>query len=454
MQAAARQNLNSPFKNTIAVFRMDNTYTIQDSRIIGLPMAGSEDKFDPNVDFDIHCIVESANPTGYYIICGSIRRGDGTGTTGIVVVLDAGLNTVPSAMGLREYPDVSHFYSVYAQDNYYYVCGRKHDGRGIVLRDNVTNYVPMAMAYITLQQWDYQKIRIRDIPGSGEIRVSGTGYSDDGVATEMGYTAFDIRAGNFSILTNTWGPASWKWVPIGHSIGSKVMISNHPGGSGGLGLIVSVSNANGIYTYLFFSHPALNSAFHIPCPRGVLEDVECAPDNGNGPRIAWVGNTMPSDDMPQQRAYFLRVNLPHPLPNPNPFPGAMATFTYFQPFPTTNNAFYSLHKVYFERTFSGNGEFHAGGYYKHSNNNKTTFAVTPELIYNNCVTRNNVHATAINIPVGFRLQSLVLLNDRVNVNELGTLSKKYHFCPVDCDNNDLHGDGDECGNHLIIIDNK
>ncbi|MCL2131238.1 MAG: hypothetical protein FWH36_02095 [Lentimicrobiaceae bacterium] len=164
MLAAARQERGAPNKNTIAVFKVDNAYNILDSRVIGRYWIGEE--FDPNVNFEIHCIVESFNPTGHYIICGSMRTG--TAIIGVVFVLDAGLH--PQFM--REYPEVRNFYSVYAQDGYFFACGQTQDGHGIVLRDNVVNAQPppAAQAWITQVPWDYQKIRVVNSPGNGQFK--------------------------------------------------------------------------------------------------------------------------------------------------------------------------------------------------------------------------------------------------------------------------------------------
>jgi len=430
MQAAARQDRNSHFKNTIAVFRMDNSYATLDSRIIGLPWSGGEEQFDPYVDFEIHCIVESFNPTGYYIICGSIRRGEAAaGVSGLVVVIDAGLNP----LSIREYPEVKNFYSVYAQDNFYYVCGQTKQGQGIVLRDDVTNYVPTAQAYVTQQQWDYQKIRVRNSPGRGEIGVSGSFVSEDEPG-EMGYTSFNATATNFSPIPN----ASWKFPPVNnHSIESKVVIANYPG-AGGLGLILSVSDVNGIYTYLFVNYQTptlpltLPIAFKIPCYGSVLEDIDCAGDDGitSSYQIAWIGN------YPQQTAYFANMNFP-PQPMPFPFPTTAVRFIDFNPVPTTDNAYYSLRKVHYYK-LPGDGKFHAGGYYYHNDGNKTTFAVTPELVLKEeCTTEREEETVSLVRP---RLTFHSLIEMEVSVNELKKFSKKYHFCTMDC-----QGEND-CGN--------
>jgi len=449
MQAAARQDPNSPFKNTIAVFRLDNSYNLLDSRVIGHYWNGKD--FDPEVNFEIHCIVESFNPTGYYIICGSMSRGNATQTIGVVVVLDALLN--PQV--IREYPDVRNFYSVYAQDGYFFVCGQTQGGYGIVLRDNITTVGAGLMAYATQphQQWNYQKIRVVNVPGSGEIKVSGTGISEDGGQT-LGYTIFNVTAGIFFIQSNWAGTASWQWQPMGHGIGSKVVIANHPGGAGGQGVVVSVSDNEAIYTYLFFQYPTPSYVFKIPCHGGVLEDVECAGGGAGAmdPQIAWVGNFQ--QPITQRRAYYLHMLLSQTHP---PFPISPATFTYFYPLPMMDNAYYSLHKVHFFRNpwnpiNPGDLQFHASGYYKYRNGNKTTFAVTPDLLHegeNECIRRERVEIEYLEMP---DLHPLNLENADIHVEWYESFSKKYEFCPIEC--YDEFKDGEECGNHgggIIII---
>ena len=443
MQAAARQDRNSLFKNTIAVFRMDNSYATLDSRIIGLPWSGGEEQFDPYVDFEIHCIVETQTPTGHYIICGSIRRSADMQTIGMVVVLDAALNP----QDIREYPTVRNFYSVYAQGNYYYVCGQTQDGHGIVLRDDVLNFHPSAVSYVTTIPWDYQKIKQRFDIGSNIISVSGTGFSEDEdedededevevEVEELGYTAFNVTATNFSPLMGTIGAiASWKFPPVNHAIGSKVVISNYPG-TAGQGVILSVSDAVGIYTYLFNIHGSLLIAFKVPCQGEVLQDMECTQQPNQ--KIAWVGN------FPQRTAYFATMDLPLPSPNypynPTPIPtGTSVRFLEFHPVPVADNAYYSLHKVHFNRPiYGGDGELHAGGYYNHSDGNKTTFAVTPELVIEEeCTTEREEKTVRFNQP---HIKPLNLMNREVEVIKHTSFSKKYTFCTMDC-----IGEND-CGN--------
>jgi len=450
MLAAARQHPNSTLKNTIAVFRLDNAYNIRDSRVIGRYFSGED--FDRSVNFEIHCIVESFNPTGYYIICGSMSGGATAATIGVVFVLDAGLN--PQHM--REYPDVRNFYSAYAQDGYFFVCGQTQSGQGIVLRDDVASPQPSAQVWITQDRWDYQKIRVVNAPGNGQIKVSGTGFSEESGEKTMGYSIFDVGGGNFSLAANSMPPpvaypfASWQFPPVGnHGIGSKVVIANHPGGAGGQGVVLSVSDANYIYTYFFFQHPQFSSAFRIPCRGSVLEDLECTGPGGgvNVSQIAWVGNFRTAEQL-SRRAYYLHMNLPI-TPPPFPFPGGTAMFTYFLPFPAMDNAYYSLHKLYFHRP-PGDLQFHCGGYYQHYNGNKATFTVTPDLIPDDekmCVERKEVDADYLGRP---RLDPLRFFDKReigVRVHEVP--SKKYHFCDIECDG-EYQGE-DECGNIEIDI---
>ncbi|MCL2131239.1 MAG: hypothetical protein FWH36_02100 [Lentimicrobiaceae bacterium] len=281
---------------------------------------------------------------------------------------------------------------------------------------------------------------------------------------EMGFTVFSVWGGNFIPSPNNGSPplppnpyASWKFQTVGnHGIGSKVAVANHPGGAGGQGVILSVSNAGNIYTYLFFQQPTFSSAFRISCPNGVLEDMECAGEGAGGqlpPQIAWVGNKMGTAEQPQRTAYYLHMNLPSSQPPPPyPFPTTTAMFTYFHPFPAGDNAYYALHKLYFYRQ-PGDLLFHAGGYYQHHNGNKTTFAVTPDFTNPDdddtpCVTREYVMTSILGSP---SLQPLDLHGGEIDVVVYEVLSKKYNFCEIDCEG-ELQEEGEECGN--VIIEGK
>jgi len=443
MLAAAKQEPNSQFKNTIAVFRLDNNYNIIDNRVIGHFGVGGE--FDRNVSFEIHCIVQSFNPMDYYVICGSIKRTPTAQTEGFIVVLDAGLNPQP----MRYYPDVRNFYSVYAQDGYFYACGQMQNSRGVVLQDQVANLVPNAPVWVTLpanQRWDYQKIRVTNAPGSGEIKVSGQGFYNPDIPLEIGYTIFNVGANGFFPTPNPAGQfSSWKWQLPVNVINSKAVIANHPGGAGGQGVVMSVSDASAIYTYMFFNQPTPTAAFRIPCYGGTLEDVECA-GPGAGPylpsQIAWVGNIRQSDENPQRTAYYLHTNL-SPF-----FPISPAMFTYFYPFPLVDNAYYSLHKLYFNRNqwpAPFDLEFHCGGYYMHNDSNKATFVVTPDLLNEDevpCIRREKVDVRDLPSP---HLRYLDLMPMEIRVMFWESISRDYHFYDMDC----YEKTEKDCGNQII-----
>jgi hypothetical protein len=425
MLAAAKQEPNSQFKNAIAVFRLDNNYAIWGSKVIGRRLVGEE--FDPNVNFEIHCIVQTFNPAEHYVICGSVKRAPTAQTEGFIVVLDAGLNPQP----MRNYPDVRNFYSVYAQDGYFYACGQMQNGRGVVLQDQVANLFPNALVWATTpeqQRWDYQKIRVMTNPGSGQIKVSGQGFRNPDIPLEIGYTIFNVGANGFSPAPNPVAPSSWRWQLPVNVINSKAVIANHPGGNGGQGVVESVSDANYIYTYMFPQQPSPGFAFRIRCTGGILEDVECAGTPVS--QIAWVGN------FPQRTAYYLHTNLNSSFPIPP------ATFTYFYPFPKMDNAYYSLHKLYFNRNQL---EFHCGGYYKHNDGNKATFVVTPDLLIegeNECIKREEVGIEDLPIP---DLHPLYLMQMEVKVMFWESLSREYDLKDMDC----YEETEKDCGNQII-----
>ena len=199
----------APRKNTIAVLRVDNPdYAITQTgpcadnevSVIGKMMmtpAGKE-VFDPEVEFEVHCVVQSINPDTAYILCGSITSLiDFETEDGDVVEMDfkrgmvAVLNSQLELISLRHYPDVKIFYSVYAQDGYYFVCGQlqdipqfTHNGRGIVLRDSITKQQITTPTYMrgfqTTTPWVFHKIAVRkdpayhQTPSYYEFSVSGS----------------------------------------------------------------------------------------------------------------------------------------------------------------------------------------------------------------------------------------------------------------------------------------
>ena len=73
--AAARNEKEVTSKNTIALFGLDNLYNIERERVIGLPSTDPDERFYPNVEFEVHCITQSFTDENY-IICGSMRKDD------------------------------------------------------------------------------------------------------------------------------------------------------------------------------------------------------------------------------------------------------------------------------------------------------------------------------------------------------------------------------------------
>jgi len=427
--AAARQDLkNNPnkYRNTIAVFRLDNAYNLVGNvRVIGYP--GTGNNFSTDVDFDVHCIVESCNndaATGvtHVIICGA-KRNSGIPSTqvGVVIVLDANsLNPI----SIREYPSVRNFYSVYAENGRYYVCGQTTNWEGVVLQDNILTTSPTG--FVTNEQWDYHKIKVRANPCSSTFSVSGSNKTTEGTSTEIGYTVFNTGGSSGSL---TYG-ASYKFHVNPPIINSKAVIANYPGPAS-QGVILSVSDASYIYTYLIGNYstptPPTNSAFRLPCQDGILEDVDC----GQNPRkIAWVGNII---NTAARKAYYVTLNLPTsfpPIPSPpppSPFPATPATFYYFNPSPISANAYYSLHKVLYDKQ---DAQFHAGGYYNSDTNNKATFVVTPERSPVEChKIEDCIMSIEHDIPDPHPFD---LRNYDVEVVSFPPICKEYKFCEMDC----------------------
>ena len=433
MLAAARNEEGIAKKNTIAVFKLDNLYNIvstgsgayTDAHVIGLPPTTSTCRFDTTVEFEAHCIVQSAIPDDNYVICGSLKRGNAQ-KCGMVIVLDANLNIV----SLQEFEDVETFYSAYMERGYYYVCGNMNNNNnrgGIVLQSVPGSTV--SVSFITTTAWTYDKIRVRTNPGSGMFTVSGSGFDNMG-RREIGAIIFDIQGGggNFSTLSR------FKFNP-NHAINSKVVVSNYPG-TGGMGLVLSVSDNQTIYTYLVNDYsqqqpPRINTAFEIPIGENILlEDIDCGSGQSTiDPQIAWVGN------YPQQSAYYIHMDM-RATTGP-PMPSTNVALTIFDPSPTANT-YYSLHKVHFyKKNGGGSGDdfFHAGGYYKHSDGDKTTFVVTPDdpnvIEKKDCVGRGERRVHDMSIPAT-QTPSQSIRCYPANVFDL--IAVKYIFCTSeDCE---------------------
>ena len=264
--AAARQERGATLKNTIAVFKLDNAYNIQNTNVIGL-LGGSPSGFDVDVDFEVHDVIENVGTgtNSYYVICGSISRGGPP--IGMVAIVDAGLNT----QSIREYPNAEVFYSVYADGNYFYVCGKTQNAMGIVMRDNIFPTAMPPTAYTTNQPWEYHKVKVNF--NGNDLVVSGTDYN------EVGFTAFNIA--NFATPA---GLIASRRFPLysNHIINSKVVVSNYPGNPWGTqGLVLSASGDDGfgnamIHTYFFGTYLGIQRGFIMANVQSqmFLEDVE------------------------------------------------------------------------------------------------------------------------------------------------------------------------------------
>ena len=446
MLAAARNEEGVKTKNTIAVFKLghspsdNNMYGIRADRVIGLPPTGTTGGlFNPDVEFEVHCIVQSAYPDSNYLICGSMRKDVDARQNGMVVVLDAGLHV----LSIREYPDIETFYFVYAENNRYFVCGNTHNGNGIVMQDNVLSPTTSTNAYVTTIPWTFHKIKAKANHGagpSGIISVSGSGPRVESGNQEIGCTVFNIQGGGFSNI------ATYKFSPLVNSINSNVVISNYPQ-TNDMGLILSVSNRNSIYTYLFDNYlmtymqvlmsvpTTVNAAFMIHTNSTYefkMEDMDCGES-----RLAWVGNTI--SPITQRKAHYIGMRFSQPLPVSPPFLPTPVKLINFEPNPPANT-YYSLHKVNFFR--DGDREFHAGGYYKHSDNDKTTFVVTPEdvgVLAKECVEERESEAKDFERP-SVSLLPLTLSCPNAILYDWHTV--RYLFCITD------ECQIEKCGNQL------
>jgi len=149
----------------------------------------------------------------------------------------------------------------------------------------------------------------------------------------------------------------------------------------------------------------------------------------------------------------MSLNLPQ-YSGPNgitpPFPTTAAMLLYFNPYTAEPGAYYSLHKVHFDKQSNPTNirEFHAGGYYNHSDNNRTTFIVTPERLASNLKCKQEWCAITSNFKPPL-INPLPLHGYTVMVMALQTTSTKYMFYEVDCGDFEPIPHPNGCGNEII-----
>ncbi|MDR0205641.1 MAG: hypothetical protein LBI45_00010 [Bacteroidales bacterium] len=418
-------------KNTVAVFRMSNAgYTLlpnpDDVKVFGVNAGGI---FNQEVDFEVHCVVQSCNRDTNYILCGAISLSEDHNPVGMVAVLDTRLELV----NLRYYEAVKTFYSVYAQDGFYFVCGQMQDSTAIVLRDSIPSRILQnnITAFYTRNQpnWAFHKIAVRKAPGyqlpcSFEFSVSGARETGD--SPQIGWAVFQMNLGFF-----TFSNAAYSFTP-NHGLNSRVTIANYPSNaplSTTQGLLLSASDGNKIFTYVFNDNQqqVMNGAFRIPNWYGVLTDMA-----RGGNEVAWVGNrgTTPTS----QRADYIRTNIPYPYPSSPPtYVPPTAQYIIFTPVNQPPAAYYALHKVHYN---DGDGRFHAGGYYngrdENGNCNRAVFAVTPEQVWedNRCTERKEINFENEAVR---QLEPIAVARVYIQANMLPKLTKTYGFCTMECE---------------------
>jgi hypothetical protein len=471
-------------KNTIAVLKVNNlNYAIvspntnlpsDEVSIIGMQQ-GTSNSFNQDVEFEVHCVVQSINPDTAYVLCGSISEVKGD-TVGMVAVLNSKLELT----SLRRYDEVKVFYSVYAQDGFYFVCGQMgnaYNRKGIVLRDSITNPIPATLirAFQTSVPWVFHKIAVRKDPAyappnSSYYEFSVSGYEDidedeaaAGRNRKIGYAVFEMPiGGTLGYLSGLWFTPQ---IHNGFPINSKTTFAYYPPEPTlpqyqGTGLLLSVSTASDLYTYVFNDNQNpifMDAAFRIPWDN-VLEDMDCGNEYGNANKhcgVAWVGNNR---NVYPHRADYIRTDVysyPYPL-NGSPYSTSASLIT-FLPYNKIHDAYYSLHKVhYYPANNGGDNYFHAGGYYHSGNdpnnqcgnslNNRTTFAVTPELLP---PPDNFPCKEQINIPV--YMENEIIPTEffmgpvRIDGQSRPKLTLWFGFCTMNCEGKKE----DDCGNRKI-----
>lgn len=435
-------------RNVIAMFRVSYPYYSiispqglceGDVRVIGMKGTGTEE-FDRSVEFEVHCVVQDCS-SDTVILCGSINRAEGEKTVGMVAVMDKDFNLI----SLRQYEHVRVFYSVYAQDGYYFVCGQMQDyapynSTAIALRDALaapmlsTN--PNMWAFHTnptlFRDWAFHKIAVRNVDRyiygcSPEFSVSAAGTTDENRGIGWAVFYMNTLTGSFS-----FGNAAYA-IQTDYTPNSRVTIANIPRLTTmntplmPQGILLSVSDGSNIYTYEIDNNlsATINSAFRMDW-NGRLQDMDCGRVTGTQHEVAWVGNREE-----EQIADYIRTNVTYPATAAPPPPGP---YYHFIPSGTTlPNSYYSLHKVHYnERSLT----FHAGGYYSEgiaeADRNRTTFAVTPERVpaSNQCTQRDmmNFHPYPIVDAVDFGCERV-----RIGGVELPVNDRLYNFCTMECE---------------------
>ena len=351
-----------------------------------------------------------------------------------------------NVLSIREYPDAQTFYSVHSHKDYFYVCGIASNGgvtgsnSGIVLRDYIptlANPNPNPTTYITTQPWEYHKIKA--INNGNDIAVSGT----DG--NEIGFTAFDIAGRNFVPVQTVGQNESWKFStsqPL--QVNSKVPITNDPNNSQGLILsaMTYASTGHEIEMYMFNNYQTLSNGYTVSNllfsnPNVyVLEDANTSINISPGERIAWVGNITPVGAIGAHLNYPFFISIDMAFQQ-------QPTHVHFVPNSINPLCYFSLHKVH-----SWNGDFHCGGFYNYSNNNKTTFTVKPaQAIGDGCAIENTTTLKFNPNTLPTQIDPLPITGITISVNSHSWHQKQYNFCMTDCDDTPLNNSANNnCGN--------
>ena len=493
----------APGNNVIAVLKVDNpNYNIVGTAescepnavaVIGMRQNPNSDEFNKDVHFEVHSVVQSYKvdavhnvDTVHYILCGTIQEVDDEFPVGMVAVLDSNFKLV----SLRRYPDVKVFYSVYAQDGFYYVCGQMqsyspYNEKGIVLRDSIANPIvaPNIRGFFSAKDnWVYHKIAVRKDPAyqasNSYYEFSVSGYSTLGDFggdkinnnREVGFSVFQLSMGNISFLYGLWFETN---MPIN----SKTALAYYPPeptspSYQATGLLLSVSKGHGdgggdLYTYVFDdnSNPRQTAPyFVVPWDDCILEDMDCGKEDasqgeeeGTSYGVAWVGNNRV---VSPQFGEYARTNIQYPYASQS-YTAVLNKF--YQKFYNSGGdleidqeAYYSLHKVHHfpnQKLKTGDYLFHASGYSQSGDNPnipcgnnprfRTTFAVTPESIPASVICKEQREVTTY----GGEVETIEFYMGAVRVYATPLLgdTQWYGFCTMDCEGKK----DDNCGNRKI-----
>jgi hypothetical protein len=170
-----------------------------------------------------------------------------------------------------------------------------------------------------------------------------------------------------------------------------------------------------------------------------LEDMAIVTISNAKIKMAWVGNYItPLQSNPT--AFYTSVEVSIPIPASTPVTTSNLLSIIYLPQTASSPAYHRLHKVHFNA-----GDFHCGGFYSHTNNNKATFVTAPEQAIKNLCGQTCISVPSSHFPPPLNPLSVIPISVTVNYNLWH--NKKYNFCDTDCNDAPLNAASNaNCGN--------